>query len=157
MIPLFLLNLVGGRKMVARIVIALVILALLAAIAGTGWVVKGWKDDSAAYRDMKPKYDVLVAAQAKANVKVEKLAPVDERAAQELVDAKATIVKQAGEISRAWGRVRTLQETVNAETGCPVVRLSDGYGVCLSSAAAGIAADAAACQAAGSDGPVPPG
>lgn len=157
MIPLFLLNLVGGRKAVARIIVLVVIAAVVGAIAYAGWTVKGWKDDSAAYRDMKPKYDVLVAAQAKANEKVEKLAPVDESAARELVEAKAVIARQAGELSRAWGRVRALQETPDEATGCPVVRLSDDWGVFFSATTTGIAPDPASGEADRGDGPVPPG
>lgn len=129
----------------------------LIAIAGIGWKINGWRHDSAELAVIKPAYDGLLEKQRKANEKVEKLAPVDEAAGRKLAEVTAALTRQQAETSRAWGRVRALQETINAETGCPVVRLSDGFGMCLAAAATGNAADAAACQAGAGDGPIPPG
>lgn len=157
MIPLFLLNLVGGRRLVAWIIVGVVVLLIVGGIAWAGATVKGWKVGYDELAVVKPKLEAFEAAQKAANEKVIKQQPIDEAEVEKLVDVKAALEAQKRETSRAWGQVATLKETINAETGCPVVRLSAGWGVCFAAAAAGDPADVAACQAAGGDGTVPAG
>ena len=157
MIPTFLLSLVGGRKLVAWIIIGMIVAGVVGGIAWAGWTVKGWKADSAELAVVKPKLEAFEAAQKAANERVIKQQPIDEANIKGLVETKATIDTQDQKVSRAAERVKPLKETTDETTGCPVVRLSDGYGVCLSAAAGGDPADAQACEAAGGDGAVASG
>jgi len=152
MIPLFLLSWLG-KKWIKLVLIGLA----LAVLVWFGTWCRGIYEDAKAYRVMKPAYDALVEAQTKANKKVIAIAPMDEAARIELVATKAALQLQAIETSLAWGRVHALQETINAETGCPVVRLSDDWGVFFSIATTGNAADPAPSETDRSDGAVPPG
>ena len=154
MIPLFLLNLVRGRKLIAWIIVGAIIAGVVGGIAWAGWTVKGWKADSAELVVVKPKLLAFEAAQKAANERVVKQQPIDEADVKELVETKATIDTQDQKVSRAAERVKPIKETTDETTGCPVVRLSDGYGVCLSAAAGGDRTDAQACETAGGDGPV---
>ena len=154
MIPLFLLNLVRGRKLFAWIIVGAIIAGVVGGIAWAGWTVKGWKQDSAELAIVKPKLEALETAQKAANERVIKQQPVDEADVKELVETKATIDTQDQKVSRAAERVKPIKETTDETTGCPVVRLSDGYGVCLAAAAGGDRTDAQACETAGGDGPV---
>lgn len=128
-----------------------------AALVVIGFKVNGWRNDSHELKRIQPAYEAFVKGQKKANERVEKLVPVDDQARRELAIAKSELQNQRAETSRAWGRVAALQETINAETGCPVVRLSESWGLCLAAAAGGDRADLAACQAAGGDGAVSAG
>ena len=156
MIPLFLLNLVRGRKLFAWIIVGAIIAGVVGGIAWAGWTVKGWKQDSAELAIVKPKLEALETAQKAANERVIKQQPVDEADVKELVATKAALEAQRQETSRAWSRVAALKETINAETGCPIVRLSDDWGVCFAAALGGDRADAQACETVGSDGATPP-
>ena len=157
MIPMFLLSLVGGRKLVAWIIVGMIVAGVVGGIAWAGWTVKGWKADSAELAVVKPKLEALEAAQKAANKKVIKQQPIDEADVKELVETKATIDTQDQKVSRAAERVKPTKETTDETTGCPVVRLSDGYGVCLAAAAGGDPTDAQACETAGSNGAVAAG
>lgn len=130
--------------------------AVLLAASFAGVKVNHWRHDSQELASIRPLFDKLVDAQAKANKEVEEKAPVDEQARVELAAARVELDRARSETSRAWGRVRALEERTD-EAGNRVVRLSDGFGVCFAAAAAGVAADVAACEAAGSDGPVEAG
>ena len=143
MIPMFLLNLVGGRKLIAWIIVGAIIAGVVGGIAWAGWTVKGWKADSAELAVVKPKLEAFEAAQKAANENVIKQQPIDEADVRELIDVKAALETQRQETSRAWSRVAALKETINAETGCPVVRLSDDWGLFFSTATTGIPANAA--------------
>ena len=136
--------------MYAKLIGGLVLFVALGWLART---VNGWHNDALAYGQIKPVYDGLVKRQAEANAKVEKVAPVDESARVKLEQDRAALAAEQAKISRAWQRIRAVQETPD-ETGRVVVRLSDAWGVCFSAAAAGNAADVAACQAGGGDGAV---
>ena len=137
MIPLFLLNLVGGRKLVALIIIGMIVVGVVGGIAWAGWTVKGWKADSAELAVVKPKLKAFEDAQAAANKKVIEQAPVDETDRRELAETKAALEAARIERSRAWSRVAALQETLDEKTGCPVVRLSDDWGLQFVAAATG--------------------
>ena len=154
MIPLFLLNLVGGRKVVAWIVIGLLVAGVVGAIAWAGATVKGWHTDSIELAVVKPKLEAFEAAQTAANKKVIEQAPIDEAARVKLAEDRAKLDADKAKLARAWARLPAVQETTDEATGCPVVRLSDGYGLCYAAAAGGDPADFAACETAGGDGTV---
>ena len=141
MIPMFLLNLVGGRKLIAWIIVGAIIAGVVGGIAWAGWTVKGWAEDSEELAIVKPKMEALEAAQKAANEKVIKQAPVDEKDRRELAETKAALEAARIERSRAWSRVAALQETLDEKTGCPVVRLSDDWGLQFVAAATGDPAD----------------
>ena len=128
------------------------IVAIAAAILA--WKVNGWHNDALDYRAIKPAFEALVASRAAANAEIERLLNIDESEFRKHAEALAALERQQAETERAWGQVRVLEESINAETGCPVVRLSDAWGVCFSAAAAGNAADVAACQAARGHGTI---
>ena len=113
--------------------------ALVAAIFA--WMVNGWRNDALDYKAMKPAFESLVASRAAANAEVERLLVIDEAELRQHAEAKAALEAQHQETSRAWERVAALEETINAETGCPVVRLSDKWGMQFSAAATGSSAD----------------
>ena len=128
-----------------------------AALVVIGFKVNGWRNDSHELKRIQPAYEAYVAGQRNANRRVERQNAKTDQARRELAIARAEIQNQRAETSRAWGRVAALEETVNAETGCPVVRLSEPWGVCLAAAAGGDGADLAACAAAGGDGAISAG
>jgi hypothetical protein len=157
MIPVFLLSLFGRFKWLKPLLIVVAVVGVVLLIAWAGATVRQWKYDSDELAVVKPQLEAYEAAQKAANDKVLEQAPIDAAAVKELVDTKAALEAEKLKTARAWGRVAVLKETINAETGCPVVRLSAGWGVCFAAAAAGDSADAQACQAAGGDGPVAAG
>lgn len=154
MLPLFLVGWFAKFKWLKPLLIVATAVIVVGAIAWAGATVKGWKQGYDELAVVKPKLEALEAAQEAANKKVIKQAPKDESNVKELVDTKAALAAAQAEISRAWGHAADLEETINAETGCPVVRLSAGYGMCFSATAAGNPADIEACKAAGGDGAV---
>jgi hypothetical protein len=123
------------------------------AIGALIWRVNVWHNGYVAYKQIKPAYDGLVENQRKSNEKVEKVAPIDEAARVQLAEDRAALEAERAKVSRAWQRVRAVQETPD-ETGHVVVRLSDAWGVCFAAAAAGNAADVAACEAGGGNGAI---
>ena len=141
MIPMFLLGLVGGRKWIAWIIVSMIVASVVGGIAWAGWTVKGWAEDSEELAIVKPKMEALEAAQKTANEKVIKQAPVDEKDRRELAETKAALEAARIERSRAWSRVAALQETLDEKTGCPVVRLSDDWGLQFVAAVTGDSTD----------------
>lgn len=156
MLPLFLLKLVGGRKAVARIVLGVVLLAVIGSIAGFGWWVRSLQAKAEELDRIKPQYAAMLAAQNEANKKVKTQDPIDAAERTKLAEERARQEQERLAISREWARLRAVEEKPN-EDGTVTVRLSDAWGVCFAAAAAGDAADVAACQTAGGDGAVAAG
>lgn len=154
MIPLFLVDWFARFRWLKPLLIVVLVVGAVGLIAWGGATIKGWSVDSDELAVVKPQLAAFQAAQKAANKKVEKQQPIDAAEVKDLVDWKAKFEAQQKETSRAWSKVAALKETINAETGCPVVRLSAGWGVCFAAAAAGDPADVAACEAAGGDGSV---
>jgi type II secretory pathway pseudopilin PulG len=153
MIPMFLLNLVGGRKLVAWIIIGIIVAAVVGGVAWAGAKVKGWQTDSHELAVVKPQLKAYQDAQKVANDKVLVQAPKDEAERRKLAEDQAALAAEKLKVARAWERVNAVEETTD-EAGNPVVRLSDGWGMCFAAAATGDPADVAACEAAGGDGAV---
>jgi hypothetical protein len=158
MIP-FLGALTASRKVIGIVAV----LAACAALAYAGHKISSWH---AAAKRLPQVEQELEGCKANvqaykdgvdaANAKVRGLEESDRAAREELAAAKVALETQAVKTSRAWGRVRALEELVNAETGECSVRVSAGWLLCFSAAAAGDAGDVAACEAAGGDGSVAP-
>lgn len=159
MIP-FLAALTGSRKVLAIVAV----LAACAAIAYAGHSVVKWRNAYVKLPQVELELKACEAAVATfkqaveaANERVRKLNADGDADRRALAEAKARQEEADRKVSRLWGRIRALEETTDETTGCPVIRISTGYGVCFAAAAAGDAADVAACEAAGGDGSVPSG
>jgi hypothetical protein len=125
--------------------------ALVAAIFA--WKANGWYNDSLELKVVKPALAAVVKELEEANAKIELVRPVDEGDRIELAAALALIDLQQEEVERAWSKVRSLEETIDADTGCPIVRLSYDWGVCFSAATAADPTDITSCKTLRGDGP----
>lgn len=154
MIPLFLAGWFLKYRWLKPLLIIAAIVGAVGLIAWGGATVKGWHDSHVELAIVKPKLKAFEDAQDAANKAVLKQAPIDEAERQKLAADRAALEAEKVEVARAWSRINAFEETPDVETGCPVIRLSDAWGVCFAAAAAGDPADVAACEAAGGDGPV---
>jgi hypothetical protein len=120
------------------------------AIAGflLAWRVNGWRNDSQELHAIKPAFEALVDSRNKANEEIQRLLLIDEGEMRRHAEALVALDRQRAETSRAWEAVKTLEEHIDVETGCPVVRLSDDWGVCFAAAAGGHPSDITSCEAA---------
>lgn len=126
-------------------------LAIAAFIGGITIKVVGWRNDSIAYKVEHPRLVAYDKAVQESNGRVRKQMPKDAADREQLAMDRAAIATERAELARVWAHVQAIRNE-NDANGHPLVRISDGWGVCFAAAAGGDPADYLACKAARSDG-----